>query len=187
MTNRSLMISMTLLSASVCPAYAAAELFKATFAVTEYDRQIDAQAEPARYSYLLAGTATANWKRPFSVSGEVEFGEALPGALHCPEEQPVEYPVLAGGVIALTDSVTQDVLYLTTGEGGYECFSSQPSPAPASAHLSGNFTGGLGKFRNATGHFNADSAGYVLRKDAAGHVFASGKGTLSGLLNLGGK
>jgi len=186
MKRRLLVTAVTMLLSALGTAQAASHPFSGTLAATEYDGKINTQpVELGLNSYTIIGNATINSQRPFQISGDIEFSPLLETSVHCPPELPFEYPILPGGKFAFTDAKTQDVLFLTTDSGGYECDPADVTPPNfATSHLSGTFTGGLGIYEHATGTFSVNTKGYYLRLDPEGHLFAADKGTITGTVDL---
>ncbi|MBI3799225.1 MAG: hypothetical protein HY268_19960 [Deltaproteobacteria bacterium] len=176
----------TILLSALGTAHAASQSFSGTLAVTEYDGKLNTQpAELGLNSYTIVGNATINSNRRFLISGDIEFSPLLETAVHCPPERPFEYPILPGGMFTFTDANTQDVVFLTTDAGGYECDPADVTPPNfATSHESGTTTGGLGIYEHATGTFSVDTKDYYLRLDPEGHLFAADKGTITGTVDL---
>lgn len=185
------MIALIMLAGLPNSASANSSPFSVTFALSgEWDGQINTQPPALHlHSYTLNGTATRTLaggsRRDFFFNGDIEFQPALATPVHCPATRPLEYPILPGGVIVLADVVTKDLLFLTTGSGGYECDPLDSTlPIFATTHVEGAFTGGIGSYAGSTGDFESDSQGYVLRLDSKGHLFAADKGTIDGTLTM---
>jgi hypothetical protein len=149
--------------------------FISHYAGTGVDGVIDTNGDSQTAS-VNTGIATTTLGR-FVFQGEAEFLPPLKTNVTCPTGT-LEFPLLQVHS-ALTDQHTGEQLLLTYTSGAL-CF--DPTTLTDTLHAQGTFSGGTGRFVEATGPFEDNSTATLLVVDPHGHAFANESGTVTGTL-----
>lgn len=127
---------------------------------------------------IFTGIANSNLGLFFE-QGEAEFLPPLSTNVNCPADQ-FELPALQAHVV-YTKEKSADQLFaeLTSGT-----LCSDPKTRTSTFHATYKFTGGTGRFADATGSFDVDSTSHTFVLDKNGNIFAATNATAEGTLTL---
>ena len=114
---------------------------------------------------------------PVSIQATGENAPQLPIPTSCPHNN-LEFPVLAGQVIYHFEE--SGALLFGKSVSGSTCY--DPTTGIFVTKWKGTFSGGTGRFSNATGAFDATSTGKTLVRDRTGHEFDYLTGEFSGMI-----
>ena len=153
--------------------------FVSDYAGTAVDGVIDTDGDVIRTASVSTGIANTTLGRVL-FQGEAEFLRRLATNVTCPAGT-LERPLLQAHAV-LTKEKTGEQLFLTY-TSGVQCL--DLTTLTFTYHLQGTFTGGTGRFVNATGPFEDkdNGTGAVLVSDPQGHFLANEAGTVTGTLS----
>jgi len=136
----------------------------------------DGNGRPGSVNTGIANTTLGQ----FFFQSESESRPRLATNVTCPAGT-AEIPLLQA-LAVLTKESTGEQLFVTY-TSGVQCF--DPTTRTITFHGQGTFTGGTGRFVDATGTFEEDDTATLLVLDPQGHAFANITGTLTGVWDGG--